>query len=61
LVEVPNPKVVLAASFAWNDLGEVELVPVMETKEVLEFIEKSAQPNLWKLTRPKISCEAMPL
>jgi len=39
--EVADPKVILAASFAWNALGNVELVPVMETEEALKLLPKS--------------------
>jgi hypothetical protein len=41
LVEAVDPKVILQVSFAWNDLGNVELVPVMETEEVLKLLPKS--------------------
>ena len=41
LFDVTDPEVILAASFPWNDLGNVELVPVMETEEVLKLLPKS--------------------
>ena len=40
LFEVADPKVILAASFAWNDLGNVELAPVMEEEEALKLLPK---------------------
>lgn len=36
VVEVDDPKVMLAASMAWGDLGKVELVPVMASEEVIK-------------------------
>ena len=38
LVEAEDSKAVSAACFAWSDLGKVEIVPVMETEEVLKLI-----------------------
>jgi len=38
LVEVEDPKAVLAASFAWGDLGKIEIIPVMETGEAMKLI-----------------------
>ena len=40
LFEVADPKVILQVNFAWNDLGNVELVPVMETEEALKLLPK---------------------
>ena len=33
LVEMDDPKIGLAASLAWSDLGKIEIVPVMATEE----------------------------
>jgi hypothetical protein len=41
LCEVADPKVMLAESFAWNDLGYVEHIPVMETEEVMKLLPMS--------------------
>ncbi|MFQ6062820.1 MAG: DUF3303 domain-containing protein [Methanosarcinales archaeon] len=41
LSETADPKAVLAESFAWNDLGNIECVPVMEAEEVLKLLPKS--------------------
>jgi hypothetical protein len=38
--EADNPKVVIEATFAWNDLGKIEIVPVMETEEALKLFPK---------------------
>jgi len=38
LFEVQDAKVAFAASFAWSDVGEIEIVPVMETEEVMSLI-----------------------
>jgi len=38
LVEVDDPRVMLGASAAWADLGKIEIVPVMETEEVLKLL-----------------------
>jgi len=39
LIEVDDPEAGLAASAAWNDIGKIELVPVMETEEVMEIVK----------------------
>ena len=38
--EVTDPKAILEANMAWNELGEVETVLVMETEEVLESLDR---------------------
>jgi uncharacterized protein with GYD domain len=38
--EVTDPKAILAANMAWNDLGTVETIPVMETEEMLEALDR---------------------
>ena len=38
LVEATDPSAMMAASFAWSDLGKVEVYPVMETEEVLQTV-----------------------
>ena len=38
--EVSDPRAILQANMAWNDAGEVETVLVMETEEVLEFLDR---------------------
>ena len=40
LFEAVDPKVILAMSSAWEDLGKTEIVPVMETEEVLKLLPK---------------------
>ena len=40
LFEAVDPKVILAMSSAWEDLGKAEIVPVMETEEVLKLLPK---------------------
>ena len=40
LFEVVDPKAILAMSFAWEDLGKTEFVPVMETEEILKLLPK---------------------
>jgi len=40
LFEAVDPKVILAMSFTWEDLGKAEIVPVMETEEVLKLMPK---------------------
>jgi hypothetical protein len=44
LVEAEDPGALFAATYAWNDLGNVEHVPVMETEEALRFIQ-GRQPS----------------
>jgi hypothetical protein len=41
--EVTDPKAILAANMAWNDLGEIETIPVMETEEMLEALYRMNQ------------------
>ena len=40
LFEVVDPKAILAMSFAWEDFGKTEFVPVMETEEILKLLPK---------------------
>jgi len=40
LVEMDDPKVGLAASLAWSDLGKIEIVPVMATEESIQVATK---------------------
>jgi len=40
LVEVgDDPKVALAGTIAWSDLLKLEVVPVIETEEVMKFMQ----------------------
>jgi len=41
LSEAEDPKAVLAATFAWTDLGKFEITPVMETDELLKLLPKT--------------------
>ncbi len=43
ITEVTDPKAILAANMAWNDLGDIETIPVMETEEVLEALHRISQ------------------
>ena len=38
--EVTDPKAVIEACFAWNDLCKFEIVPIMETEEAVKLIPK---------------------
>jgi len=40
LVEVTDPKLILAAVHPWSDLANVETFPVMEVEEVMKLIPK---------------------
>ena len=40
LVEMDDPKVGLAASLAWSDLGKIEIVPVIATVESIQVATK---------------------
>jgi hypothetical protein len=40
LFEAVDPKAILAMSFAWKDLVNIELVPVMETEELMKLVSK---------------------
>lgn len=41
LSEAEDPKAVLAATFAWDDLGKFEITPVMETDELMKLMPKT--------------------
>ena len=41
LVEVEDPKVAVGVAAAWSDLCKIEIIPVMETEEVLKLIPQS--------------------
>ena len=38
LVEVEDPRAMLAATAAWADLGKIEAFPVMPTEEVMKLL-----------------------
>ncbi len=38
LVDTNDAAIMMAATFAWSDLGTVEIHPVMETKEVMKLV-----------------------
>ena len=38
LVEVENPRSMLGSAAAWNDLGKIEIYPVMPTEEVFKLL-----------------------
>ena len=40
LVEMDDPKVGLAATLAWSDLGKIEIVPVLATEESMKVATK---------------------
>ncbi len=37
VIEVDDPKVLLAGSMAWSDLGKVELIPIMTSEDVIKL------------------------
>ena len=39
LFEATDPKVILSAGFPWNNLGNSEVVPVMETEEAKKLLK----------------------
>jgi hypothetical protein len=39
LFETDDPKTLLAAKFAWTDLMNFEIVPVIETKEAMNWVK----------------------
>ena len=41
LSELDDPKVMLAAASAWTDVAKLEIVPVMETEEMLKLLPKA--------------------
>jgi len=38
LFETDDPKLMMPASYAWNDIVRIEVVPVIEAEEVMKFI-----------------------
>ena len=38
LVETNDPTTMMAATFAWSDLGTIDIHPVMETEEVMKIV-----------------------
>jgi hypothetical protein len=41
IFDATDPKAILESNLTWNDLGEIETVPVMETEEVLETLDRA--------------------
>jgi len=41
LAEIDNPKAMLAAAFVWSDIAKLEIVPLMETEEMLKLLPKT--------------------
>jgi len=41
LAEIDDPKAMLAAASAWTDVAKLEIVPVMETEEMLKLLPKT--------------------
>ena len=37
VVEVDDPKVILAAVMAWSDLGKIELIPIMTSEDAIKL------------------------
>lgn len=40
LLEVDDPSIMFQATHAWSDVGKIELVPVMDTGEVLKMLRE---------------------
>ncbi len=40
IFEVTDPKAILEANLAWDDMARIETFPVMETEEVLETLDR---------------------
>ena len=38
LVDTNDPAAMMAATFAWSDLGTIEVHPVMDTEEVMKIV-----------------------
>ena len=36
VVEADDPMVLLAASMAWGDLGQVEIIPIMTSEDIIK-------------------------
>jgi hypothetical protein len=40
LVELDDPRVMLASATLWDDLGKIESFPVMQTEEVMKMLNR---------------------
>lgn len=38
LVDIDDPKVAYRGTYAWSDLGKIEIYPVLDTKELLTML-----------------------
>ena len=38
VIEADDPKIALMASFGWSDLGNIEIIPVINTEEAMKLI-----------------------
>lgn len=38
LVEIDDPKVLYQGTYAWSDVGKIEIYPVLETAELLKML-----------------------
>jgi len=38
LIEIDDPQVMYEATYAWSDLGTIEIVPVLDTDELLKTL-----------------------
>jgi hypothetical protein len=38
LIELDDPLVAYQGTYAWSDLGKVEVIPVMDTQELLKML-----------------------
>lgn len=41
LFEAIDPKAIFAMSFIWKDLLNIEIIPVMETEELMKLVPKA--------------------
>jgi hypothetical protein len=40
LVELDDPRVMLASATSWDDIGKIESFPVMQTEEVMKLLNQ---------------------
>jgi hypothetical protein len=40
IVDIDEPTVLYKGTYAWSDLGKIEIYPVMDTKELLTMLAR---------------------
>ena len=43
LIDIPDAKLALASSLPWSDIGKLEIIPVMDSEEVMKLVAQGKQ------------------